>query len=184
MSCGKSLRVVFLLKDAYIWSSFMSVCMCFCVRLCSIQIHIPVSSLPHPRVNIYWIKQVSRNLRVTKTSQILSKSEFLRWNEERGYVSDPNERPHGRNMLCEPFLDWASNNPMVQWCYKYFSSKKSCQPQLAHWWTCLSLYRTQICGKIDFIDSAVQRIATFSLEFLFTPGLSLYSSGLVMWREH
>ena len=73
-------------------------CVCFCVQLCLIHILMPVSSPSHPMVNIYQTKQVSRNLDVTKNSQILSKSEFLRWKEERGFLTEPNERPYGGNV--------------------------------------------------------------------------------------
>lgn len=64
-------------------------------------------------ISIYQKYQESGNPSIIKNSKILSISEFIRWKEERDFVSEPNEKPCGRNVQHDLCLDWASDNPMV-----------------------------------------------------------------------
>lgn len=86
--------MVFLLKLAEIRSFLMSVC--FSVWLFSSYSY--VCFLFYPFHGHCLSKHVSKSLSVTKNSQILSKYIFLRWKEERGFVSKPNERMHVGNV--------------------------------------------------------------------------------------
>lgn len=84
----------------------------------------------------------------------------------------------------EIFLDYTSNNPTGAMTLQMFQQQEELSASVSTLIDMHKFVQDSNLWENNFTDSAAQRITTFSLEFLFTPGLSLYSYGLVMWRQH